>query len=131
MIVLGQKLKDAVAHKPDVVPGVEKEKLGQESKYSLLQLILHCLFSFSRKDAKWHKNKHQICLNASVSEMSQCEPDPGNSSYQHCSCCSYHTRIPFRTSEFLHTSIHHIHRAGSYDTLPWVLFSAGWLVWSC
>lgn len=30
MIVLGQKLKDAVAHKPDVVPGVEKEKTGEQ-----------------------------------------------------------------------------------------------------
>lgn len=52
--MLGQKLEDAVAGKPGVVPGVEQGKPRQgccEScmllgKCPLRQLILHCFFFF-------------------------------------------------------------------------------------
>lgn len=87
------------------------------------------LFSLSRKNAEWHKNKYKICLNASISEMSWDGPDLGNSNI--CYCGRPPTWIPSRTSKSLHISTHYIWEDRVYKALLWILFSAWWLVWSC
>lgn len=95
------KLEYAVAGKPGVIPGRNRKNsnrvvvslaCSRAKVLSYSQFFTAISLSLFRKNAKWHKNKHQICLNASISEMSWDEPDPRDNSYQHCCCCNHTTR---------------------------------------